>query len=54
MKERSGDCKFRGCTHVKEPKCAIKEAVENGEIPLYRYEHYLSFIEEIKERKPRY
>ncbi|MDQ0230580.1 ribosome small subunit-dependent GTPase A [Metabacillus malikii] len=54
MKERSGDCKFRGCTHVKEPKCAIKAAVENGDIPQYRYDHYLSFVEEIKERKPRY
>ncbi|KKI92561.1 GTPase RsgA [Bacillus sp. SA1-12] len=54
MKERSSDCKFRGCTHVKEPKCAVKNAVENGEIPKYRYEHYLTFIEEIKDRKPRY
>lgn len=54
MKERSGECKFRGCTHVKEPKCAIKQAVENGDIPKYRYEHYLTFIDEIKDRKPRY
>jgi len=54
MRERSGDCKFRGCTHVKEPKCAIKEAVEAGEIPQYRYDHYLTFVEEIKDRKPRY
>lgn len=54
MKERSGECKFRGCTHVKEPKCAIKQAVENGDIPQYRYDHYLTFFEEIKDRKPRY
>ncbi|HZH60788.1 MAG TPA: ribosome small subunit-dependent GTPase A [Metabacillus sp.] len=54
MRGRSGDCKFRGCTHVKEPKCAIKEAVEAGEIPQYRYDHYLTFVEEIKDRKPRY
>lgn len=54
MRERRGNCKFRGCTHVKEPKCAIKEAVDNGEIPSYRYEHYLTFVEEIKDRKPRY
>lgn len=54
MRERSGDCKFRGCTHVKEPKCSVKEAVESGEIPQYRYDHYLTFVEEIKERKPRY
>ncbi|WP_273125482.1 ribosome small subunit-dependent GTPase A [Bacillus weihaiensis] len=54
MRKRSSDCKFRGCTHMKEPKCAVKEAVELGEIPQYRYEHYVNFIEEIKDRKPRY
>ncbi|OCA83876.1 ribosome small subunit-dependent GTPase A [Pseudobacillus wudalianchiensis] len=54
MVERSHSCKFRGCLHVNEPKCAVKEAVDNGEIPSYRYEHYLQFMDEIKERKPRY
>lgn len=54
MKERSADCKFRGCTHTSEPKCAVKEAVDSGKIAGYRYEHYLSFLEEIRERKPRY
>ncbi|MCI2253157.1 ribosome small subunit-dependent GTPase A [Domibacillus sp. PGB-M46] len=54
MEDRSSDCKFRGCLHLNEPKCAVKEAVAEGEIPNYRYEHYLQFIEEIKERKPRY
>ncbi|MBS4203831.1 ribosome small subunit-dependent GTPase A [Lederbergia citrea] len=54
MSKVSEDCKFRGCLHVNEPKCAVKTAVENGEIPPYRYEHYLQFIQEIKDRKPRY
>ncbi|GLY10533.1 ribosome small subunit-dependent GTPase A [Pseudobacillus badius] len=54
MVERSHNCKFRGCLHINEPKCAVKAAVENGEIPSYRYEHYLQFMDEIKERKPRY
>jgi len=54
MREKSVDCKFRGCIHVKEPKCAVKTAVENEQIPSFRYEHYLQFLEEIKERKPRY
>lgn len=52
--EKSHDCKFRECTHLKEPKCAVKEAVENEEIASYRYKHYVSFVEEIKDRKPRY
>lgn len=50
----SENCKFRGCLHMKEPKCAVKAAVEAGEIPIYRYEHYLDFLTEIKDRKPRY
>ncbi|PWW27420.1 ribosome biogenesis GTPase [Cytobacillus oceanisediminis] len=51
---KSEECKFRGCLHMAEPKCAVKTASENGEIPSYRYEHYKTFLQEIKERKPRY
>lgn len=54
MLARQNDCKFRGCTHSKEPKCAVKEAVEDGEITQYRYKDYLSFLEEIKQQKRRY
>lgn len=50
----SEDCKFRGCLHMKEPKCAVKQAVEAGEIRTYRYEHYQQFLQEIIDRKPRY
>ncbi|MFP7477688.1 ribosome small subunit-dependent GTPase A [Terribacillus saccharophilus] len=54
FRAREDDCKFRGCMHHKEPKCAVKLAVESGEVPEYRYTHYLQFLEEIKSRKPRY
>jgi len=54
IKRISDDCKFRGCLHIAEPKCAVKVAVDDGEIPLYRYEHYKAFMQEIKDRKPRY
>ncbi|GEN55736.1 putative ribosome biogenesis GTPase RsgA 2 [Halolactibacillus alkaliphilus] len=47
-------CKFRGCMHMNEPKCRIKEAVDAGEIAKFRYDHYQQFYEEIKQRKPRY
>ena len=50
----SENCKFRGCLHIKEPKCAVKQAVETGEIRTYRYEHYQQFLQEIIDRKPRY
>ncbi|QHE61250.1 ribosome small subunit-dependent GTPase A [Rossellomorea vietnamensis] len=54
MVEVAEECKFRGCLHINEPKCAVKSAVEAGRIPDYRYDHYLTFHKEIKERKPRY
>ncbi|WP_042456265.1 ribosome small subunit-dependent GTPase A [Neobacillus dielmonensis] len=54
IQRASENCKFRGCLHVSEPKCGVKEKVESGEIPDYRYEHYLNFLQEIKDRKPRY
>lgn len=47
-------CKFRGCLHISEPKCAVKAAVDSAEITKYRYEHYVEFLQEIKDRKPRY
>jgi len=54
MLMRRGKCKFRGCLHENEPQCAVKLAVEAGEIPSFRYHNYLHFLKEIKERKPRY
>lgn len=54
IQRTSEACKFRGCLHIKEPKCAVKDAVESGEIEASRYEHYLQFLQEIIDRKPRY
>ena len=54
IQKLSEECKFRGCFHVSEPKCAVKKSKEDGELPAYRYEHYLEFLQEIKDRKPRY
>jgi len=38
------DCKFNNCLHVEEPKCAVKDAVENEEISFSRYKSYLQII----------
>ncbi|WP_164669052.1 ribosome small subunit-dependent GTPase A [Virgibacillus doumboii] len=54
ISEQKPDCKFRGCLHNKEPKCAVKQAVNDGLVTEQRYEHYLSFLNEIQSRKPRY
>lgn len=50
----SKKCKFRGCLHLKEPHCEVKKRVETGEIATHRYNHYLQFLQEITDRKPRY
>jgi len=44
IRERMNNCKFNNCIHVNEPKCAIKEAVEKGEISEERYTSYLGIL----------
>lgn len=48
------ECRFRGCLHHKEPGCRVREASESGEIASFRYDHYLQFLTEMRERKRRY
>ncbi|MFD0697160.1 ribosome small subunit-dependent GTPase A [Paenibacillus sp. GCM10027628] len=47
-------CKFRGCLHLHEPNCKVREAVSEGTIAASRYDHYLLFLNEMKDRKRRY
>ncbi|WP_156289022.1 ribosome small subunit-dependent GTPase A [Oceanobacillus salinisoli] len=54
MRERRNECKFRGCLHYKEPKCAVKTALSDGKIEAFRYKNYIHFLDEIQSRKPRY
>lgn len=54
MRIRAPQCKFRGCLHMNEPQCAVKSAVEENVIDESRYKHYVAFMKEIQERKPRY
>ncbi len=49
--ELSSDCKFNGCNHLSEPKCAVKAKVESGEILKSRYENYVKLMEIAKEGK---
>ncbi len=44
-----GRCKFNNCTHTIEPKCAIKEAVEDEELSYDRYHSFQRLINEFKE-----
>lgn len=54
MLERRHNCRFTGCLHDREPKCAIKEAVSSGEIAEFRYQNYLKFLNEIREKEMNY
>lgn len=44
----SDNCKFNNCLHINEPKCAVRDAVEDGSIPESRYSSYLSIIESVQ------
>lgn len=44
-------CKFRGCAHLSEPSCGVKEAVEAGKISTVRYENYKILYRELQETK---
>jgi ribosome biogenesis GTPase len=42
--KKAGECKFNTCLHLNEPKCAVMDAVEKGDIALSRYHSYLSIM----------
>ncbi len=50
--QASENCKYHNCTHVHEPGCAVKVAIEEGTVSQLRYENYLNilFDEETKHR----
>lgn len=50
----SPECQFRGCKHVNEPGCMVKEKVNSGVIMQSRYDNYLYFLNEINSYKKRY
>jgi ribosome biogenesis GTPase len=41
-------CKFSNCTHTHEPKCGVKQAVEDKKISRLRYNSYLRIIDSMK------
>lgn len=54
FRELADECKFRGCSHLHEPGCRVREALERGEVASSRYEHYVQFQQEMKDKKRRY
>lgn len=46
----SENCRFGDCTHIDEPGCAVKDAIEQGDIHPWRYLNYLQIVEEINDQ----
>ena len=44
FKALSDECRFRDCKHISEPNCAVKDALEKGEININRYHSYLNIL----------
>ncbi len=44
-------CRFRGCSHISEPGCAVRAALEDGRISRSRYASYVQIYNELKEAK---
>lgn len=44
-------CYFPNCIHDKEPRCGVKEAVEEGKISKIRYDFYVSLLGDLKSMK---
>jgi len=51
LARKAPGCKFNTCLHHKEPQCAVKQAVADGEIARERYDSYLDILREIQDTK---
>jgi len=45
------ECKYKSCTHIAEPDCAVKEALGKGDIDSGRYKRYIEIYHELKKTK---
>ena len=44
--ELKSECKFNNCLHLEEPKCAVKDALDNNKLAWSRYRSYVQMLEE--------
>lgn len=47
--QKGRDCKYHNCMHINEPKCAVLQSLESGDIEETRYITYLKLMEEAEE-----
>lgn len=50
MRQRLHNCQFNNCMHVNEPGCAIKDALNKGEIHVDRYVSYMTILDTIEDK----
>ena len=48
----AAQCRFRNCSHGPEPDCAVRAAIERGELDAARFEHYQRLDRELDENAP--
>lgn len=48
FRNTEGECRFKGCSHINEPDCAVKKLVEEGTVAGSRYESYKILFEQLK------
>lgn len=53
IQKSSGSCHFPNCTHTHEDHCQVRLDVDEGKIPLLRFESYLSLIESVDQKHQR-
>ena len=51
MRAHTGQCYYADCTHLHEPECRVRQAVEAGEIAAERYESYSDIYRELRDQK---
>ena len=51
FEEYEKDCRFVRCSHISEPVCGVKDALNQGKISRVRYDNYKVLYEELKSRK---
>ncbi|SCP98057.1 ribosome small subunit-dependent GTPase A [Anaerobium acetethylicum] len=44
-------CRFQGCSHINEPDCGVKAALEAGDISRTRYSNYVEMYNELKDQR---
>ena len=53
FQEYGAGCRFTPCAHIHEPVCGVKQALESGSISRGRYDNYVAFYEELREKEKR-